>query len=1057
MRRFFTLVCLLCLAIPAGVSISGCTRNPAANYCNLDGISGYGPTVNQVYSITLNPQIGGISLAYGQTQQVQTPQALTCKNSTVTLNSYAYGTTNNQLVDISPSGVICAGTWNRNTGGGIADYTYCNPPNPAPNTGGLPYYTAYITATAASVTSNPVAVHVHPQVTSIALAPLTSGALGAPQQCFSQGQTAQLDAQACYLGPNNTQTLLCAPGSITSSNSACPMPNVPADIVASGTFTALTVGAGGSLTGTLYISGGTITGSTGQTCLVSGFNNGATGATGTVTLTGTNAIAAGTPLLITAGGSGATAPPSQAVLSSGTATCSGTVVLSPVLGAAGQYCNVTNLNNGAQFNNSTQGSFATVTLGGANSIATGTPLALTSGGIMATAAPTTGTLTSGTATCSGTAAISTVMTPVPSCESSIGTLSYSLTTFGGATGVASINPTTNQITAEQPGTAFITASIASTGSQAGYFSTCPPASIAVTLANGSTAGSVTQGVQQNVTTTVLDTQGHTITGLALDYESTNPIDITAGSGGAINTNFPGVASIFAVCQPLTCNPAPINLLGTFGTGLSIASNPVNITTPGTASDFVWFGAPGQSQYFGSIQVLTGEPGANVRLPYVPNSMLMDQGGYSLYFGSAHELMVYSTANNTVSKVDPTVPGVVLAVSPDSTQVLINDQARHLFYLYASSGSVSTTFSGMGNAAAWTQDNKTLFITDNAELNTPASCGSNPPITGHSDTLYVYNASTGWSTYPLPPSPLPPSAIPTCTTQPNNAPVLTVTSQPNVVASIPSQTPAILVPGVGAYLRGASTNAHTWCPAGVVGGTLSYYPQGDTEPVESDVLATTFDGKHILGAQWLSGGSIELSDVGITIPSNTINGIPQPIACPSSTIGTTQTLEPLSITGSVNQVSISSVNADSVNQVITGSEEAIGTQPEISNLAFITYTGSSTGASLPYYLPSTTGGAGTLGYVPLTGSSTITAPLAGAFSPDNTLFFVSTAGDNKIHYISIPPSITPSTPLVDKQQISPNLPACVPVSAGGVDAGCVYNGNGTYVPATEIKVRPRATT
>src|SRR5664279_4056326 len=101
MRRFLTLVCLLCLAIPAGISISGCTRNPAAKYCNLDGISGYGPNVNQVFSITLNPQIAGISLAYGQTQQIQTPQAFTCKDETVSVNNYAYGTTNNQLLDIT--------------------------------------------------------------------------------------------------------------------------------------------------------------------------------------------------------------------------------------------------------------------------------------------------------------------------------------------------------------------------------------------------------------------------------------------------------------------------------------------------------------------------------------------------------------------------------------------------------------------------------------------------------------------------------------------------------------------------------------------------------------------------------------------------------------------------------------------------------------------------------------------------------------------------------------------------------------------------------------------
>ena len=62
---------------------------------------------------------------------------------------------------------------------------------------------------------------------------------------------------------------------------------------------------------------------------------------------------------------------------------------------------------------------------------------------------------------------------------------------------------------------------------------------------------------------------------------------------------------------------------------------------------------------------------------------------------------------------------------------------------------------MGNAAQWTPDSQTLYITDNAELNTPASCAA-ASITGHTDTLYVYNVNTGWSTYPLPPSPLPPS-------------------------------------------------------------------------------------------------------------------------------------------------------------------------------------------------------------------------------------------------------------------------------------------------------------
>jgi hypothetical protein len=61
-------------------------------------------------------------------------------------------------------------------------------------------------------------------------------------------------------------------------------------------------------------------------------------------------------------------------------------------------------------------------------------------------------------------------------------------------------------------------------------------------------------------------------------------------------------------------------------------------------------------------------------------------------------------------------------------------------------------------------------------------------------------------------------------------------------------------------------------------------------------------------------------------------------------------------------------------------------------------------------------------------------LAGAFSLDDTIFFVSTAGDNLVHYISV-------KTLQDTQQIRPGL----------------VDGNGSPVPVTFIAVKPRATT
>ena len=277
---------------------------------------------------------------------------------------------------------------------------------------------------------------------------------------------------------------------------------------------------------------------------------------------------------------------------------------------------------------------------------------------------------------------------------------------------------------------------------------------------------------------------------------------------------------------------PINQIGLYGTGLAISSNPVTITTPGTASSYMWYSAPGYSQYFVPVSLLNGTVGSTVRLPYVPNSMVMDRTGNNLYFGSSHELMIFSTTGNVLTKQDPSVPGVVLAVAPNDSLVLINDQVRNVFYLYNPNGTIASTFGGancspgtvcggLGASAQWTPDSKTLYITDSAAL------GGN-----HTDTLYVYNANTGWTTYNLPSS----------------------------SGSKGAQSLAIMVPSVGAYVSGNPTVAHTWCPAGNVGAynSMVFYPQepsvaGDSVNVQTDVLAATNDGHHILGAAQAGSG------------------------------------------------------------------------------------------------------------------------------------------------------------------------------------------------------------
>jgi hypothetical protein len=245
--------------------------------------------------------------------------------------------------------------------------------------------------------------------------------------------------------------------------------------------------------------------------------------------------------------------------------------------------------------------------------------------------------------------------------------------------------------------------------------------------------------------------------------------------------------------------------------------------------------------------------------------------------------------------------------------------------------------------------------------------------------------------------------------------------------------------------------------------MLYYPQGDSVPVDTDALAATPEGHHILGAS-VAGSGITLSDIGVTIPTQVTGGISTPIACPMTTTGSgsteVQTLYPLTISHAVNPITLTKVsNVTAVNQVVTGSlPQLAATLTQTQSLAFITYDGSTSGALLPYYLPASSG-AGALNYVTLmdgsSPSTTVTAPITGVFSPDNSTFFVSTAGDNQVHFISIPSTATGT--FSDTKQISPNLPVCTPVSSGGTDAGCTYTGSGTIVPATAIVVKPRSTT
>ena len=216
MRRVITLVVLLLFAVPFGISLAGCGSSVSAAGAYCSGSSG--PRVGQVQTVLLQPEVGDVSLSYGQSTTLQVPSATDCQRNSVAISKVTYSTgdaATNGVLDVKPDGTLCAGTWNRNSPGNIADYTICNTNNKS----GV----ASVTATAAGVGSNQVLVYVHPIVTDIELGtpsvdcvndpatncpqyasisvPLnTSIPSYSPNDCLSFGQNAQLVARF-YDGP----------------------------------------------------------------------------------------------------------------------------------------------------------------------------------------------------------------------------------------------------------------------------------------------------------------------------------------------------------------------------------------------------------------------------------------------------------------------------------------------------------------------------------------------------------------------------------------------------------------------------------------------------------------------------------------------------------------------------------------------------------------------------------------------------------------------------------------------------------------------------------------
>jgi hypothetical protein len=495
-------------------------------------------------------------------------------------------------------------------------------------------------------------------------------------------------------------------------------------------------------------------------------------------------------------------------------------------------------------------------------------------------------------------------------------------------------------TAEQPGSTVITTTISNSSSatNAGFFSTCPPANISLQIPGqpaGTNSINVAINNPQPLTATVTDTQGNPISGLTLEFNSTTPQTIPT-SIGSVTPLYPGSADITAVCQPATCNTAPFSQIGLFGNGKPITSNPITINSVGSSSTVLYMGST-SSQYIAYRDFTTNQASALIKLPYLPNSMVMNQAGTALYLGSSQGLMSVNLSSNTAATPVQTIQGIVLSVSPDGNTLVVTDPTRQTISLIsASSNAVNTSYNGVGTSASWSPDDQTVYITT---------------VGGQ---ILSHSVFTDWQT----------------------------ASPDEIYTNV-----AVTVPSIGAYFAGPSTtDGRSYCSSSTIGTssnppevTNQFLPLADQTATPTDQIAATTDGNHILGAH-ASGGAATISDIDLNLPKASAC----PTVIPTDYFPSSFSTQPLA-----------GVNAGSITGVVASSNSAAAfvtyTAPSSSSV---------TNALLPLYLIPATG-QGTLQYIPLTnGATPNTAPVSGVFSTDNFTFYAGTSGDDQVHLISL---------------------------------------------------------
>jgi hypothetical protein len=271
------------------------------------------------------------------------------------------------------------------------------------------------------------------------------------------------------------------------------------------------------------------------------------------------------------------------------------------------------------------------------------------------------------------------------------------------------------VTANSPGATQVFAILSDVSSLTAPFTTCPIRSI--TLTGGLSTGDQLQlktGGSGTIKANAIDVLGAPVSTSSISLFSSDPAIASVKSNTATGLTA-GSAAITGVCLPPTCNTnlQPVysnNVVTTTVQGTVKAAN-VYATTTACAA------LAGCTTHLVPIVTPGNTLGTSITLPAPPNSFVFLPNGSKAYLGSRSGLIQLDAAGGAVS-LAASIPGKVLAVSPDSSLVVVSDLVRHpnlvTIFSSANNSSAQLLLSGVA-AAAFSPDSQKLFLTGASNL------------------------------------------------------------------------------------------------------------------------------------------------------------------------------------------------------------------------------------------------------------------------------------------------------------------------------------------------------